>query len=463
MADSDDTLENPVINLDNIDVGLQAVLAKCDLETRENIVAELEREYEKRDLIVEREKLFDCAKSKFEHELLVNGLVDKEETTNLVLSKRTGTSSGSNIAREVNDLYLYVVNRTKTFPRGVLCKTCKYIEVVPKDNEKNKISNPVLDKMKISELANTVRDMMNQMDIYKKEKNEDKVTIKYLEQEVVQLQGQVKILQPKQSHVITNVNPGTNMNGHQDLGARQGDNPMLPGAISNNEESIGPWPPLGMARGPVHIQPPDRQHHRDSQVDNNNNNPKTTTRTGVTHIMDSSGGHTTLLHKNKPLSAEATAQALQGKQPALTYQTDNSRQSKMGSKSLKLRGVKQERGSPIYIQQIRVDNESDDEIGDMIKEHCNTQEIRVMKYRIFRYKACYDTVGCRIIVPESQEHLVLDPQMWPDGIVCRRWKPAGSWIRERDAQREEKRRREEGFYGGLYRDDGESDRRNWSW
>jgi hypothetical protein len=94
--------------------------------------------------------------------------------------------------------------------------------------------------------------------------------------------------------------------------------------------------------------------------------------------------------------------------------------------------VKQEKGSALYVQNIGVEEESDEDIGQMIKDYAREQGMRVMKYKVIRYRACYDTVGCRIIVPESQEHIALDPQSWPSEVTCRRWEYRESWYRKKE-------------------------------
>ena len=54
-----------------------------------------------------------------------------------------------------------------------------------------------------------------------------------------------------------------------------------------------------------------------------------------------------------------------------------------------------------------------------------------MKHRIFRFRSCYDTVACRIIIPDSQEHIALNPQAWPTDINVRRWQSPHQWAREK--------------------------------
>ena len=83
------------------------------------------------------------------------------------------------------------------------------------------------------------------------------------------------------------------------------------------------------------------------------------------------------------------------------------------------------RNPALYVTGIAVDCESDEEIGEKVKEHLRLNCVRVMKFKVIRLRAVHDVVGCRIIVPQSQEHIPLNPEIWPDQYIkCRRWERA---------------------------------------
>ena len=94
-----------------------------------------------------------------------------------------------------------------------------------------------------------------------------------------------------------------------------------------------------------------------------------------------------------------------------------------------LKGMRQENGSALYLRNIAVEEETDDVIGIMVKDYARKRNIRIMKFKIIRYRACCDTVGCRIIVPTSQEHKALDPSTWPTEVTCRRWERQAEWLK----------------------------------
>ena len=122
MADHGGTTEFPVLKLDILDVNAQSILLKSGSDTRTSIVDELEHDVDIDTLLDQREKLFDCAKSKLDDLLLKNGMLDKGEKVNIELAKRTAVHSHSNVAKDIVEMYEYIVGLSTIFPKGVLCK-----------------------------------------------------------------------------------------------------------------------------------------------------------------------------------------------------------------------------------------------------------------------------------------------------------------------------------------------------
>ncbi len=149
----------------------------------------------------------------------------------------------------------------------------------------------------------------------------------------------------------------------------------------------------------------------------------------VSHVPNGLGGHTTLVHR-MTLNAETTQRALEGRAPNVNNVQENPHHP---AGNIKFRGIERQKGTAIYIEQIAIDGqEENEEIGNMLKEYCASQNIRVMKYRVFRFRSCYDTVACRIIIPESQEHLALNPKSWPNHVSVRRWQNREQWLKEQE-------------------------------
>ena len=87
----------------------------------------------------------------------------------------------------------------------------------------------------------------------------------------------------------------------------------------------------------------------------------------------------------------------------------------------KLKGMKQENGTFLYLENIQIEDESYKELGNMVKEHALSVGIRVMATRIITNKYCHDIVGCRIFVPVSQAYQALFSNSWPPEVTCREW------------------------------------------
>jgi hypothetical protein len=126
----------------------------------------------------------------------------------------------------------------------------------------------------------------------------------------------------------------------------------------------------------------------------------------------------------------------------------------MGSR---LRGIKQEQGSHMYLQNIMVDDDSDEDIFNMIRVHARQNNLRIMSHKVIRNKYVWDVVGCKIVVPTSQEHMALNPGFWPCDILCRRWerlppKNARAPRYGQDRSHTDDRRQDEdwGHYGDRY-------------
>ena len=70
---------------------------------------------------------------------------------------------------------------------------------------------------------------------------------------------------------------------------------------------------------------------------------------------------------------------------------------------------------------VKVDIDTDEDVTRNIKEHAKSKGLRIMSQKVIRNRYVEDVVGCKIIIPMSQEHLALTPGFWPDGIECRHW------------------------------------------
>jgi hypothetical protein len=75
----------------------------------------------------------------------------------------------------------------------------------------------------------------------------------------------------------------------------------------------------------------------------------------------------------------------------------------------------------LYLENINVEDESYEQVSRNVKLYAKSKGIRIMSIKIIRNHYCDDVVGCKMLIPECNEHVALDPQTWPDAITCRRW------------------------------------------
>ncbi len=101
-------------------------------------------------------------------------------------------------------------------------------------------------------------------------------------------------------------------------------------------------------------------------------------------------------------------------------------------------------------------SETDKDIGQMIKNHCAAKRIILMYFKVIRYRAVKDIVGCKIVIPQNQEYVTLDPSSWPDKITVRRWESNEKWYGS-----DWHGRRENG-YGYGRREDYSNERGDWT-
>ena len=120
----------------------------------------------------------------------------------------------------------------------------------------------------------------------------------------------------------------------------------------------------------------------------------------------------------------------------------------------RLHGATTEQGSHIYLHNILVEDENDEEIFSMIREYAKDNNLRIMSHKVIRNKYTYDVVGCKIVVPASQEKVALNASFWPSNIESRRW--------ERMLPRRAQQQSHSDFgYGNRYGRDNTLDEERW--
>ena len=143
----------------------------------------------------------------------------------------------------------------------------------------------------------------------------------------------------------------------------------------------------------------------------------------VTRVMDPNGkDFTTFLHK------KGTPQSL----PLEDYRREQIHQQPRGpppgdrqdqQHRRQLRGVKREKGITMYLSGIEVEDETDDEVVRIVKDHARDKGIRIIGHNVIRTRRFPYVVGCKIILPDAQEYRALTPDTWPSDVLCRKWDP----------------------------------------
>jgi len=112
---------------------------------------------------------------------------------------------------------------------------------------------------------------------------------------------------------------------------------------------------------------------------------------------------------------------------------DGGRRTPGARTSRGLRGIREEKSCTLYVKNINVDEEErDEDIGHIVKDYAKQRNIRVMSTKVIRNKYVQDVVGCKLVIPQSQEHFVLAAEFWPHGITCRRWEANNKWYEGRN-------------------------------
>ena len=306
--------------------------------------------------------------------------------------------------------------------------------------------------MKVIELANILIEMKEQLEIVIKQKDDNKKLIIRLEQEVIQLNGQVTLLQTLRPNVTAppGITKPQTVN-HTSSQPLPQDPQQQPQQLQQPRQPlqqalVADLPPTKPTSPWKEIQPQTRPPTNIVNKQSSTAAPRSNTNGHVTQVQDDHHPNqwVTVLHKSRSLPSDVVSQVKEGRQPDLPhhhstsprsstptlhgYQRHVTRTSQPG-----LRGQRQEQGSALYVSGIAVDNESDDEVGEMVKDHLRQSGVRVMKFKIIRLRAVHDVVGCRIIVPQSQEHIPLNPDIWPDQYVkCRRGERAETYYKNRN-------------------------------
>ena len=65
--------------------------------------------------------------------------------------------------------------------------------------------------------------------------------------------------------------------------------------------------------------------------------------------------------------------------------------------------------------------DTENDIIDSVKAYASAHGLNIMNVYIVYNKFCFNLVGCKISVPESDKMKATQPDFWPSEITCRVW------------------------------------------
>ena len=269
------------------------ILMKVENSSAQDVVEELALDSEVEDLLEMRDGLFTLAKDKLEYILRDEGKLGEEEDSGVTKANRTNRSKAANVAKEVVELYKYVALETvNSFPRSLLSKETKFLDILPSEvkideEEGVEHDNKLIDKIRIIELTNILKDQQRMIEKILKINDEQQHAIDNLDQKVSGLMNQLNRMKspspksPNSGHIGDSDNLRAFYEKYYP--------PELVKSLRSNSKS-----PASSQQASL---------------------TKKSSPARVSHIRDSSGSDMTVLHKAKKLETSTIDDLMKGKHP----------------------------------------------------------------------------------------------------------------------------------------------------
>ena len=147
---------------DLVDGRIIHILDKIENNPSSEVVNELALDSEVEDLLEIRKALFLLVKERFEFELRKIDSLGEDESSGIKLANRTERSLGTSVAKEIVKQYKYIMQMTNGFPRCVLSRDTKYLDLITV-NEKNDddiqvMNSHLAEKTRVVELMNITKE-----------------------------------------------------------------------------------------------------------------------------------------------------------------------------------------------------------------------------------------------------------------------------------------------------------------
>ncbi len=386
---------------------LNHILGKLGHLDKNEVVNELATEAESDILQELRDRVFTLAKDLYENKLRDSNTINEDEQIDISLQRRNKNGENDVLAKDIVDLYEYTVEISADFPKELLTRNSKLKEVKKKDEvEKKKdqveewrslFSNSnketVHQRIYNAEIMNMLKEQEKRIESLFNNAEKDRAIISDLQKDLTDAHKQIETLRNGKESEKDQSKVDTHKEGKGKEETTKPAQNLEPSPHSTKESTL----------------------YTTGQQGHSKSSPAM-----VTQMKDNlTGDTTTFLHKR----------GTPGSQPLEQYRKDmqqhNGRyNNKSSSETRMFRGAKREKGTNMYISGIEVDDETDEDIYLMIKDHAKQQGIRIMGHHIIRTKKYPYIVGCKIFMPENQQYIALNPDSWPEDIQCRKWEPA---------------------------------------
>ena len=453
-------------NISDFDGVIAHILQKIDIEARGDVISELANDADVDALQDVRAKLFVVCKKMYEGMLRETKAIEEGVEVDLTLQKRLKKADNTNLAKDIVDLFEFAIGGNEKFPKNVLARSSKYIDIQTPANKEDGTSKAcnrdiVLARISNIEMVNTVKEQGKHIEALEKKGIEDRKKMEEVEKDLATLQRVVLQLQAFCDIVPTrDGNATTAQDGRRksDEEAQQiQKDKELAQQLAETRDSTSDTVQAGGSApapsGPAKV-------HQESHA---SNNPSTGSapwadaarkvglqqRSSVAKIDTGNGNFAAVLYKQQPgvsnhqakqqianninhisdgkqINLNSSMQQTQPQSPR-GQTADPQKQSHLLSRnqppaSELLRGIKKEQGTFLYLENIEVDETMTyEKISSNIKAYAKSVGIRIMTIRVISNRYCEDVVGAKILIPESLEYKALDPDTWPSGIACRRW------------------------------------------
>ncbi len=405
--------------LQDFDGRINHILGKLDREGKSEVVNELALDVDYEVIQELRERVFILGRETYESKLKEAKELGEDDHVELSLQKRKQGENES-LAKDVVDLYEYAVGLSTTFPRDVLSRGCTSklkdtTDLESKVGEKDQVKQwkdiltgknkeAIHQRIFNTEVKNLVKDLERKIEMLVKDAINDRRKIADLEKNLSEANTKIAHLSERETEnqeevIVINKpdHPKTGTPPPDDKDTSQ----VQQQEIANNSNS--------QSQCQVCV------HHTPSEQKSLTPVARSAM---VSTVMEDNGTRTTYLHKA----------GTPGSLP-IEQQRRNQRVNSQPRNKRILRGATKEKGLNMYLSGILLEgDETDEEVVQIVKEHAWNKGIRLMGHRVVRTKRYPYVVGCKIVLPESQEYIALTPDTWPSDVVCRKWEPA--WKRK---------------------------------